>query len=131
MSGVACITSASRDEPSSSSNACAVQKEGGAEDEEDEEAAERERKRAEEAAAKRALRVVLLSSRAETRLLTEKYDAALTDCDAALALQPDHARSLSRRERAQRASRLRILLPLCRCYLRTLLLRVAICCSTS
>ena len=45
----------------------------------------------------------LLSGRAEARLHLRLPTAALRDCDAALALQPEHAASTSRRRRALRA----------------------------
>lgn len=45
----------------------------------------------------------LLSGRAEARLHLRLPTAALRDCDAALALQPEHVASTSRRRRALRA----------------------------
>ena len=54
----------------------------------------------------RRLRVVLLSSRAETRLQGGQWDAALADCESALALDSTHMRSIARRERARRGGAL-------------------------
>jgi len=49
---------------------------------------------------RRELLLPLLSNRAEVLLRCGEPQAALVDCDAALALAPDHAKSLARRERA-------------------------------
>ena len=46
------------------------------------------------------LLVTLLTSRAEARLQLGRYAAALADCDAALAIEPTHDKSLSRQHRA-------------------------------
>ena len=46
------------------------------------------------------LLVTLRTSRAEARLQLGRYTAALADCDAALAIEPTHDKSLSRRDRA-------------------------------
>ena len=57
-----------------------------------------------EGAANAQLCVVLLSSRAEARLQVAEWQGAISDCEAALRLNPDHARTISRLERARQGA---------------------------
>ena len=58
----------------------------------------------ERAAASQRLQVVLLSSRAEARIALRLWGVAVSDCEEALRLDPSHAISASRLERAQAGS---------------------------
>lgn len=47
------------------------------------------------------LQVTLLSNRAEVQLRMQRFEAAVADCRAALALDPGHAKTYSRMARAE------------------------------